>query len=205
MINFFRWRVGSKQLHPARIRVKVMKKVIFGFVTMIALLTTSCASLRIDKVESDGSRFLSTKDSRLYTGFSTGGAFALTCLVSKDGVMTYSLRVVLNEGSVRISEGRKLMMKTDSGKIIELTNLFYVGPGSYEDIYPNVVAAAYYGLTEEQINQIIKGNIVKIRIETDGKMIDHNLNSNQLSSGLKEKYETIKVALKEKKSVYSDF
>ncbi len=97
------------------------------------------------------------------------------------------------------------MMKTDSGMIVELTNLFYVGPGSYEDVYPNVVAAAYYEMTEEQINQIIKGNIVKIRIETDSKMIDHNLNSNQLSSGLKEKYETIKVALKEKKSVYSDF
>lgn len=182
-----------------------MKKVVLGFVTMVALLTTSCASLRIDKVESDGSRFLSTKDSRLYTGFSTGGAFALTCLVSKDGVATYSLRLVLNEGNIRISEGRKLMLKTDSGKIIELKNLFYVGPGSYEDVYPNVIAAVYYGLTEEQINQIIKGNIVKIRIETDGDKIDHNMNSNQLSSGLKEKYEAIKVALKEKKTVYSDF
>lgn len=97
------------------------------------------------------------------------------------------------------------MLKTDSGKIIELKNLFYVGPGSYEDVYPNVIAAVYYGLTEEQINQIIKGNIVKIRIETDGDKIDHNMNSNQLSSGLKEKYEAIKVALKEKKTVYSDF
>jgi hypothetical protein len=185
-----------------------MKKFLLFAVCFICS-SIAFAQISADKVEEDGSRWILTENSNLYTGWTNAAAFNLSYTLKVNGEETYEITLCLNEGKMQFEEGRKLLIKFKDGSMMELKNNRKIGPADYKY---NVTSTGtdyftfpQYSITEEEIQKIIDGEAIKIRIENDVEFFDRTIKKNKFSKGMKKAYEAIKAKKGTKNDVYEGF
>lgn len=188
-----------------------MKKILF----LLLALTTSityCFSqgVAIDKTEEDGSRVIGTYYSFVrYVGHISLAYFNIPSECEK-----WQLSLTLGwmgEKPDQMSIGRKLLIKTDSGKVIELENNEEIGPIDYE--FEGLSTAGFeeysitpsYWLSEEQIKELCSSNVVKIRVETNSGTLDKEVKPKSFRKVINSEYEAICAAKSKGTGVYDNF
>lgn len=189
-----------------------MKKFFLFFVLLQGIMTLNAQTLSVDKVENDGSRILISNEYSIYSrmGLTTTyfTKFRLGCISSQNGKQ-YQLHMNISEGKLQIEKGRKILFKFDDGSILELSNIERIGPADYTYSVSQYGTTYYvhptYSITEEQIQQIINGKVVKVRIEHDVDVVDKEIKKNKFAKHLKEAYDSILTALQTNKDIYTGF
>lgn len=185
-----------------------MKKFLLFAVCFISS-SIAFAQISADKVEEDGSRWILTENSNLYTGWTNAAAFNLSYTLKVNGEETYEITLCLNEGKMQFEEGRKLLIKFKDDSMMELKNNKKVGPTDYKyqtsRTGTSYFTFPHYSITEEEIQKIIDGEVVKIRIENDIEYFDRDIKKNKFSKAMKNAYEAIKAKKETKNDVYEGF
>jgi hypothetical protein len=185
-----------------------MKKFI-----LLTLCFVTCsiafAQIDVDKVEDDGSRLIVGEYYNLYTGLTNTASFKLSCNILVNGEETYNIILCLNEGKMQFNEGRKLLIKFKDGSVMELKNNKEIGPADYEIVQPlksvHYITYPRYSVTEEEIQKIIDGEVVKVRIENNIDFIDRNIKKNKFSDGIKKSFAAIKAKKETQNDLYEGF
>ena len=185
-----------------------MKEILLLAVCFISS-SIAFAQISADKVEEDGSRWIVTENSNLYTGWTNAASFNLSYSLKVNGEETYEITLCFNEGKMQFEKGRKLLIKFKDSSILELINNKEIGPTDYK-YKTSPTGTSYftfprYSVTEEDINKIIDGEVVKIRVENDIEYFDRDIKKNKFSKGLKRAYEAIKAKKETKNDVYEGF
>lgn len=94
-------------------------------------ITSAYAQINKDKVEEDGSRVILSDSKNLYRKMASAAGFYLAYVLDAQGNEEWSLEVKLNEGKYQIAVGRKLLIKSDDGSVMELQNSKEIGPADY--------------------------------------------------------------------------
>ena len=185
-----------------------MKKFLLLAVCVISS-TIAFAQIKADKVEEDGSRWIVTDNTNLYKGWTNAAAFNLSYSLKVNGEETYEITLCLNEGKMQFEEGRKLLIKFKDGSMMELKNNKKIGPADYKyqtsSSGTSYFTFPHYSVTEEEIQKIIDGEAIKIRVENDIEFFDRDIKKNKFSKGLKNAYEAIKAKKETKNDVYEGF
>lgn len=185
-----------------------MKKFLLLAVCVISS-TIAFAQIKADKVEEDGSRWIVTDNTNLYTGWTNAAAFNLSYSLKVNGEESYEITLCLNEGKMQFEEGRKLLIKFKDGSMMELKNNKKIGPADYKyqtsSSGTSYFTFPHYSVTEEEIQKIIDGEAIKIRVENDIEFFDRDIKKNKFSKGLKNAYEAIKAKKETKNDVYEGF
>lgn len=185
-----------------------MKKLLLLAVCFVTS-TIAFAQISADKVEEDGSRWIVSENSNIYTGWSNAAAFNLSYDLKVNGEETYEITLCLNEGKMQFEEGRKLLIKFKDGSMMELKNNKKIGPTDYKfqtsKYGTSYFTFPHYSVTEEEIQKIIDGEVIKIRIENDIEFFDRDIKKNKFSKGMKKAYDAIIAKKKTKNDVYEGF
>lgn len=185
-----------------------MKKFLLLAVCVITS-TIAFAQIKADKVEEDGSRWIVTDNTNLYKGWTNAAAFNLSYSLKVNGEESYEITLCLNEGKMQFEEGRKLLIKFKDGSMMELKNNKKIGPADYKyqtsSSGTSYFTFPHYSVTEEEIQKIIDGEAIKIRVENDIEFFDRDIKKNKFSKGLKNAYEAIKAKKETKNDVYEGF
>ena len=185
-----------------------MKKFLLLAVCVISS-TIAFAQIKADKVEEDGSRWIVTDNTNLYKGWTNAAAFNLSYSLKVNGEESYEITLCLNEGKMQFEEGRKLLIKFKDGSMMELKNNKKIGPADYKyqtsSSGTSYFTFPHYSVTEEEIQKIIDGEAIKIRVENDIEFFDRDIKKNKFSKGLKNAYEAIKAKKETKNDVYEGF
>lgn len=173
-------------------------------------------SVAVDKYSvEDSTRILVSNSKFLYQTISNSTMFSLGCVVTPSGRKLWSLHLRIEEYKMTISQGRKFLIKFDDGTVMQLENHTEIGPADYDykvtssgtkySVSPN------YVITEDQIMQIIKGNVVKVRIENNTGYIDREMRGftkkkpSKFPEYLNEMYQNIQQALSSERKITDDF
>lgn len=193
-----------------------MKKLIL-LVLLFVPIISSAQKIDSDKTKND-TRIISTSSKSIGTKATLLGhkniSFSFLVNATKDSTfyelfVTYLCSENLNNDRPEINKGNSLLLKKEDGNIIELHNKTKIG---LRDSYPLLkgryiyyITIPIYTITREQINDIIKNDIIKVRIETDSNPIDMEISKGKISKIFKKNMQLIDNALKNKKSAYKDF
>lgn len=158
--------------------------------------------------ELDGYRTIATEEKRVAHNGTYPFNMAIIA-IKKDGQTQkeYSIKFQLQVFDKRLSvkKGQKVLFKKSNGETITLqtNDDIYQHPGyRSRDIYTNIITI---GATNQQLQNIIKGNITKIRISTDdAQLIDADISDNILSKTLKAELDAVEAAFKSNK-LYENF
>lgn len=182
------------------------------FISAICLFASYSlfAQISIDKVEEDGSRIIVSDYHNIYTEWSSAAAACVEyILIPEDDVEHYEILFSLNEGKMQFDEGRKLLLKFKDGSVMELSNTEVIGPADYKysvtKYGTNYYTYPSYKVTEEQLKQIISGEVVKIRIENNIEYFDREIKKNKFSKAIQQSYEAILSKKQVKNDVYTNF
>lgn len=188
-----------------------MKKYILFLILVLANVYNGFAQQNVskDKMEEDGSRVILSKSYNLYTKLTSAAGYYLAYVKNASGSEEWSFEITLNEGKLTIERGRKLLIKTDNGNIMELENNKEIGRSDYDYNVSKYGTSYYispsYIITEEQLNELLRSNIIKVRIETNGGSIDRDIKPKKFAKSLKEMYEAICTAKTKAHTIYDDF
>ncbi len=107
-----------------------MKKIFIILFVFCYPIVANAQNVEVDKVESDGTRFIRTEYSSIYKKMFSGGSIALCCNYnSQSNDTTYYIIMKLTEQNPpQIDKGRKLLVKLNNGAIITLENATKIGP-----------------------------------------------------------------------------
>ena len=191
-----------------------MKHILFGLLalSLLSSMSLSAQTIYADKTTSEGRMILleqqnvgpssARKDEMSLNYFSSGETEIFRLCIDFDGIS-------------KIQEGYKILLKQESGNIIELTCAlatpsFKVIPFLWEVKYAK---DANFLVTREQVESMIADPVIKIRVEhsygyTDIEQYAKSqiIKKSRFSSYLKDAYNEINDALKNKKTgLYDDF
>lgn len=186
-----------------------MKKILF-LMFAVLLCANTFAQVNIDKTNEDGTRIVSSHAENIYTNWTNAAAIRLNYYyIPEDDYGHFEISITFNEAKMTIDEGRKLLLKKKDGSIIELVNNTEIGVADYDyevtKYGTNYYVRPDYMVTEAQIKEIIDGDIVKIRVETNLGYFDRDIKKNKLSKGLEKQYQAVLGAIAEEKTVYDGF
>ena len=163
----------------------------------------------------DSTRVIISHSKNLYSEWASGASFSVEYCQTNNSELWF-LSLCLNEGKRTIDKGRKMLLKFEDGSIIELENCEEIGIADYEyevtSYGTNYYVYPSYTITEEQIQKIINGNVIKVRIEINTGYLDREIKGKKkksvkgrMSEDMKEIYDNVKAASLQKKSIYDDF
>ncbi len=196
---------------------KMKRKLIFFICILLFSHFGFSQNVRVDKYSvEDSTRIVLSYWANLYTEWSTAASFSIGYAVNKNNVYLWMLELCLNESKLQIAKGRKLLLKLDDGSIIELENSKDIGPGDYEvkvtKYGTNYYVYPSYDITEEQIQQIINGNVSKIRIEHEVGYLDREIKGikkkspkSRFSENMEKLYSNVKAAAQQKNNIRDNF
>ena len=187
--------------------------------TFLALLAFLCASTNlsaqkvyVDKTTDEG-RVILTKESKYY-GAGRDDEISLNYFSHGDDEL-FQLHIDFDESDKQIRDGYKMLLKHDSGKIMELTCLSGEQKSNtrlvpFAWIYDTTTFQdANYLLTREQIEAIISDPVIKMRVEYHQGYLDvtlKNIGGSKLSSFIEKAYKEINTALSTRKTgLYDGF
>lgn len=183
-----------------------MKKTFFILIVAITWVMNVSAQIAVNKVNDNGSHIIITDEKNLYRGAWHGVAnWHIGYIITKDSLEIYSFEMLLNEGEICIDKGRKMLFKSESGKIFTLENTKEIRPIDYEYTRYGVFTYPSYTVTEEDIKNLINEKIVKVRIETNTGYIDKDLKPKKFKQNLEEMYNALKEAKQKAAGVYDGF
>lgn len=173
----------------------------FLFIAFLSLFSANVFSqIASDKFDKDGSRIIISKQRPASFTIKRAVNFRLIDIVSVNNADSYYiiLNIVGNKKrEAEYTKGRKLLIKLNDDSIIELS----VFKTLEDDDYQGYGAYVRYAVNEDEIERMIKNEVLKLRIENDFDYIDVNIKKNMFSKSLKTLYEAIKEQRKiEKKS-----
>ena len=185
-----------------------MKKILL--VTLCLFFSANMFSqIRIDKVEEDGSRYIITEHDNIYTKMTTAASLYLNYILMNSGDENYYITLCLNEGKMEFDKGRKLLLKFKDNSVMELVNCDEIGSTDYKynvtRFGTDYLTYPTYNVTEEEIQKIIDGNVVKIRIENNIEYFDRDIKRNKFSKALKTAYDAINAQKNVKNDIYEGF
>lgn len=161
-----------------------MRKLLF-IIALISSMNCRAQQVLLDKQENNGDRAIVTT-SVIFTkdkGFLGSGAsheiFMQLNRFRRGNVYVDEYSICFPQISTRrwsLDVGRRMLLKTQKDSAIEIANTIPVSESdnTYEIIsnYTFYTIHPLYGVSSEQINQIIKGGIKKLRIETNSGAYD---------------------------------
>ena len=190
-----------------------MKHYLLLVVCILISSNLNAQKLDVDNYTEQGWRNLITQEYPLcYSRDDNYARFRLTCISTPD-TTAYRLQLIIyQKNKIQIEKGRKVLFKYDDGSITELDNdnkisfqdAHFSTYGPYGNLVRYFIVASYV-ITPEQINSLINGKVVKIRIEHDVDVLDYELKKNRFAKNLNTAYESIMQALNKKRDVYSGF
>ena len=137
--------------------------------------------------------------------------YSLKCVKKDSEVWRLELKVT-GKHAMKISKGRKFLLKFQDGSIMELENIREIGAADYDyhtsnygttySVYPS------YPLSEDELKKIIDGGVVKVRLENNVETIDMELvkaRTKQVSRELNQLYTEIKKVAQVEKKITDDF
>lgn len=198
-------------------RNKMKKILTIVFCVLLFPIFGYSQNVRIDKYSvEDSTRIVLSYWKNLYTEWSSAASFSVGYAITKNNLYLWQLELCLNETKLQIGIGRKLLLKFDDGTIIELENAKEIGPADYEykvtKYGTNYYVYPSYNITEDQIQQIINGNVIKLRIEHEVGYLDRELKGikkksakSRFSEGLKDLYENVKTASNQENNIRDNF
>lgn len=165
-----------------------MKKIL----TLLLILLSSSyvfSQVSVDRFDDDGSRIIISKRKPIMGNFKIILTFNLVDIIEVNGENKFYLKlsIVRNKKEKEYSKGRKLLIKLKDNSIIELINQDKVGI----DDYDGFSVAVTYNIQENEIEKIIKSNVVKFRIEDDFNYTDVDIKHKFFVKGLRKAYESI--------------
>ena len=145
--------------------------------------TNLFSQIQVDKVENDGSRIIITKNKNIYTEWTSAAAMSLAYIHTPSGEDIYQIALCLNEGKMQFEKGRKLLVKFKDNTMMELVNCERIGPADYHvdmtQLGPDYYTYPKYIVSVEDLQKIINGEVVKIRIENDLEFFDRIIKKNK--------------------------
>lgn len=186
-----------------------MKKFIICAICLFASYS-SFAQIHMDKVEEDGSRIIITSSKNIYKGWLNAAAVCLVyATLPEQEYETIELSLTLNEGKMQFDKGRKLLLKFNDGSIMELSNSEHIGPTDYTYAVTSEGTDYYthprYPITKEQITEIVRKEVVKIRIENNVGYFDREIKRNKFSDAIMTLYKAIYIRKQTNNNVYNNF
>lgn len=167
------------------------------------------SQIEIDKAELDGTRFIVSKRKSVYSLRMKGADVGLAYIRTSLGDESYQIDLYLDEGKMGFDIGRRLLIKLKDDTVIELKNCVEIGPGDYkyEEIMfaPHYYTNPMYIVSLEDLQKIINGEVVKIRIENNIEFFDRNIQWNKFSKALKKAFDAINSRKTVKNDVYEGF
>lgn len=175
-----------------------MKKRLLLTFLLISSLCIQAQKVFIDKVDSEGKRFIATSPR----------GFSLACF-AKGSDTTWALTYYLGEKR-EIDRGRKMLIKLTDGQIITLENDNQIGPLDYETFFYSgslhYVVQPMYKISKKDIMSIIQKGIIKIRIETNIDVQDRiEKDCKRFTKLFTKAYKNITKSLRTKMTLYSNF
>lgn len=146
----------------------------------------------------------------IYTLWLSAAAASMSC--TKYDNTYYTINLTLNEDRYTFESGKLLLLKLSNGQVITLRNIKTIGPNDYTYIETefghNIYTYPVYAVTEKQIQQIINGKVVKIRIETDNGYLDRTIKRNKFSKVITQSYNSLQEKLEapiDVTNIYTNF
>ena len=159
---------------------------------LVSILNVNAQKLAVDKIGTDGSRVLITKNYNLFYEYPARDVQFGLGFVVKDTLRISQITLRIG-GDIKIDNDNKLLFKLEDESIVELWN------------YSNKYSVPSYLIKENDIVKLINGNVTKVRIEHSLGVVDKEIKKNSFSKKLKEAYDNIVEALKNKKDFYTGF
>lgn len=188
-----------------------MKKIVLLFVAFISFNSMQAQEknyIASDNIDTEEWRTILSVAENMYSTWNTGAGGQLEAIVSPSGEITYFFRICFNEGKFTMVEGSLLLLKLGDGTTMELHSN-HIGPSDYTYNVTKYGTVYYvwpiYEITEDQIQQIVNFDVVKIRVQFDGGTFDRDIKKGKLSKLFSKAYPAIKSALEQTKSVYDNF
>lgn len=185
-----------------------MKKSFLLLAAMLLCSISMSAKAKIvkDYQEGDSIRIVETEVQNIYTTATTAAAISTGAYMSNTYIGEHNffyVKIMFNEG-VEISKDNSILIKLEDETIIELKNNMefeWYQYGSYSSF-----TFAYYPISEEQIQQLMNGNVTKIRVQTDGEVFDRVIKSNKFSKAIASQFPLVKAEYeKGLKDIRADF
>ena len=185
-----------------------MKKILLLLVGIIVSVN-AFAQIRVDKVEDDGSRIIISNDHNIYTGWTNAASVSVIYVLTPSGEELYQIHLCFNEGKMQFDIGRKLLLKFADDSVMEFSNITEIGPADYEYRVTDFGTSYYtypdYLITEEEIQKIVNGNVIKIRVENNLEYFDRIIKKNKFSLAIRDSYQAIQSRKDVKNDVYEGF
>ena len=181
-----------------------MKKTLL----LLLLLTAFCPSFAnkiiVDKVE-NGLRFVQTKPtSHVFAVWETltDGGIELQCYQNMN-IKEIKLYHLVIYHYFDIEEGSRLLLKMENDSIMELRSMLHSFTIDRSFTY------TIYSVSEEQLQELMNNNVVKIRVETESGNKDSKVYGKMFSKTIAKDYklieETLLKEVPKEKTFYDDF
>lgn len=198
-----------------------MKKLLLT-IALMGSLTCGAQQAILDKQEANGNRaivttsVIFTKDKGIFGSGASREIFMQLNRFKRDSSYVDEYTICFPQISTQrwsLDVGRKMLLKTQSDSVIEIANVIPVreSDNTYEieSNYTFYTMHPLYGVNSNQIQQIIKGKIKKLRIETNYGAYDLQPNDNSkfwdFSLAVKMCYDCIQKRLAYNRDIHSGF
>lgn len=158
-------------------------------ITLFLYNINSFSQISLDKFDVNKNRIITSKEIFINTSSFLNVSYRLINIVDVNNNNTYYIQLCIigNNKSKVYSKGNKLLLKMKDGTIIELLNQKNVGLGNYEGL----AARINYLLNREDIERLLNGKVIKMRIEDDSNYSDIKIKRNTFSKKFKKTYDAI--------------
>lgn len=167
-----------------------------------------------DKTNEDGSRLISSASVNCRNGMADRHPmlFAVSRF-SMGNEIAWSLEVDFPDGvSFKIPQGACMLIKLADGSMIELKQTWPTNDtqdivGKYQDMAKMRLYTMHgsYGVTEEQLSQIAKKGVAKIRVERQADTFDTEFKKNKVGEAVAAGYAAVLAAASQNSDVRSGF
>lgn len=167
-----------------------------------SILCLSAQTILTDE-ETENGYFISTTMQDVYNENGKNGSISLGVAYNEAMQTFFSLNLQLsNEEKVSIKAGNTLQLITFDGEIILLRNTLNMTPDKYINEGRSVIISYGVQYNEQELadlDHIMNEHIVKIKIETDNGIIEHNIENNEFSKSVYQCFSVLKKHLESKK------
>ncbi len=152
---------------------------------LFAALYTTAQSLDRDINNLDGSRILVTSEEEFYDDETVG----MTYLISSNKRDTIRIINITLEDWGKMEKGRSFFLKFKDGSIMELKNeidqIAHPVSGHFAMFGPAMCLQPQFVVTNEQLEQIISKEVIKLRFEQGDDLLDRKIKKNIISRIIK--------------------
>ena len=155
------------------------KRIINIMLLLATGLMPVAAQVSVDHFKEDGTRYVRSQQEVMYDDFFHTARFAVEATANAGGLVTFSLEVTFDEGSLDVAQGDSLtlmlrggdplILKTDRG--VTRADIVKRHYRSYNDYY----VTCHYPLSSYDIQRITRNRVTKLSVQTQSFTFDRKL------------------------------